>query len=323
MRLRSFIFTTWFAMALSVVNAQSIAVRAILDTNRAYIGDQLRLHLIVERQDSAVKVIFPVFKNAITPDIELVGQSLVKRYVKGKGIDVLTQDLLITVFDTGAFEIPELPFIIYRDNGKDTIKTLPVGFQIMPVKADSTLKDIKAIYKMPLSVQEVTQYTLYFIAAALLVFILYFSIKRGRKKTSGETAGIPKEPPYKTALEALHKLDVEKPWQQHKIKYYYSRISEILRVYIEGQFRMQVLEQTTEEILVALKNASFDPAEIARLSSILKLADLVKFAKVIPEGHDNAAQIGSAVDFINNTLVPKERTEEQGFVPKSKDINHS
>ena len=40
-----------------------------------------------------------------------------------------------------------------------------------------------------------------------------------------------------------------------------------------------------------------------RLSDLLKLSDLVKFAKVIPDQEENALQIDAAREFVRNTSV--------------------
>jgi hypothetical protein len=48
------------------------------------------------------------------------------------------------------------------------------------------------------------------------------------------------------------------------------------------------------------------------LTTMLKLADLVKFAKVIPDTEENAAQIGFATEFINSTAVNEVVFEPNG-----------
>ena len=104
----------------------------------------------------------------------------------------------------------------------------------------------------------------------------------------------------------LEKLRDEKPWLNNKIKFHYIRISDILRVYIENRFKTPALEQTTEEILGSLKSPVCETTELNRLSAILKLADLVKFAKVIPDTEENALQIDKAGEFVRNTSVHHE-----------------
>jgi hypothetical protein len=63
------------------------------------------------------------------------------------------------------------------------------------------------------------------------------------------------------------------------------------------------LEQTTEEILLALKLKDCKTTDLRCLAGILKLADLVKFAKVIPAEEENTVQVDWAAEFVRNTAL--------------------
>jgi hypothetical protein len=45
-----------------------------------------------------------------------------------------------------------------------------------------------------------------------------------------------------------------------------------------------------------------------KLSSILRLSDLVKFAKVVPDVEESAVQVDVAVEFVRNTSVTENET---------------
>ena len=92
------------------------------------------------------------------------------------------------------------------------------------------------------------------------------------------------EPADVIALRELEQLREEKPWVNKQVKLYYIRLTEILRIYIERRYHIMALEQTTDEILASpekIRTARIN--SLKSLASILKLADLVKFAKVIPD----------------------------------------
>ena len=245
---------------------------------------------------------FPVLGDTLTQKIEIIGVSAVDT-IPDSGGSTLSQDILVTVFDTGFFEIPALPFGIFSAGQGDTLYTLPLSFEIMSVKADSTIRDIKGIYKVPLSFREIAPYNLAAIGIVLLTWLLIHFIRKKRSGKSGQLLAVSSEPPDIIALRALDQLKEEKPWMHNKIKYYYIRISEILRVYIEGRFKTQALEQTTDEILYSLKSTVSDASDFNKLSAVLKLSDLVKFAKVIPDQEDNAMQIETASEFVRNTTM--------------------
>jgi hypothetical protein len=298
------IITIIMVLINSEIRAQEVRARAELDTNSALIGDQIYLHLTAEKPASG-NVIFPFFKDTLSHGVEIIQVSSIDT-AKNEGRAILNQHVLITVFDTGLFEIPSLRFIVNSAGIPDTINTLPVYFEVSPVKADSTIRDIKAIYKAPLSFRELTPYILLVIGIGLLTWLVMHYLKSRKGKDKLLTARDTSEPPDVVALRELEQLREEKPWLHNKVKYYHIRISEVLRDYIERRFKVPALEQTTEEILTSLKTSLCKTTDLNRLSSVLKLADLVKFAKVIPGEVENAAQIGMATEFVHETSRPEE-----------------
>jgi len=302
MKLPRLILTVMLALVISVTWAQEVLIRAELDTNRALIGDQVKLHLTVEKP-AAVQVSFPVLKDTLTHDIEIISISSIDTASNTSDTIILKQDLLISVFDTGLFEIPSLAFTIKSNGIQDTFSTLPVYLEVLSVKADSTIRDIKAIYRVPVSFRELSPYILLALVLGLLTWLLarYLKSRKTRDKLMPIRNSF--EPPDIIAMRELEQLKEEKPWMHNKVKYYHIRVSEILRIYVEHRFRITALEQTTGEILSALKPTACKASDLNQLSSVLKLADLVKFAKVIPDADENTAQIGVAMEFVNNTTI--------------------
>jgi hypothetical protein len=91
----------------------------------------------------------------------------------------------------------------------------------------------------------------------------------------------PKEPAHIIALRELDRIKKEKIWQQGKTKQYYSEVTEtlgntlktVLRFRPWNKHRMKPLKVSGDKRDL-LKDKTFE-----NLSQILKLADLVKFAK--------------------------------------------
>ncbi len=294
--------TVILALVISATSAQEVLIRAELDTNKALIGDQIKLHLLVKKP-AAIQVSFPVLKDTLTHDIEIINISSIDTLSHASDSSLLRQDLLISVFDTGIFEIPSLAFTVQSNGIQDTLSTLPVYFEILSVKADSTIRDIKAIYKVPLSFRELSPYILLLLVLGLLTWLLIRHLKHRKTRDKLMPVGNASEPPDIIALRELAQLKEEKPWMHNKVKYYYIRISEILRIYVEHRFQITALEHTTNEILSALKPPACIASDLNRLASVLELADLVKFAKVIPGVDENAAQIDYAAEFVHNTIL--------------------
>jgi hypothetical protein len=283
-------------------SAQEVTINAGLDTTKALIGDQLKLHLSVSKPEN-VLIDFPHLKDTLSDKIEIIKVFEVDTSVEPDGKIRLERNLLISVFDTGFFEVPPLRFVVRDLLQQDTIHTLPVYFEILPVQTDSTIRDIKNIYRVPIGINELAPYLLGLIVAGIVIWFLTRYIRKRDTGILHKPTGKPAELAEVIALRDLETIKAEKPWMHNQVKSYYIRLSEILRLYIEGRYQITALEQTTDEIMNALKPPVCIAIEHKRLVDILKLADLVKFAKVIPGVGENELQVDEAIKFVKNTVV--------------------
>jgi hypothetical protein len=146
-------------------------------------------------------------------------------------------------------------------------------------------------------------YVVYGALAAIIAIIIIIIIIRRMRKVEMPLVieDAPKIPAHITALEKLEKLKEQKLWQEGKIKLYYSSMTDILREYIENRFRIQAMEQTTDEILFGFRNAAVDEESKTKLKQVLTLADLVKFAKEQPLPDENETSLKNVYDFVNGT----------------------
>ena len=117
--------------------------------------------------------------------------------------------------------------------------------------------------------------------------------------------GPPAPPPVPADITALAKLRAlaQSDWlAAGKIKEYYSGISEILRAYLEGQYRVPALERTTSELMRDLRKRSDPSVDLqAELQQLLEESDLVKFAKFRPEAAEGAQTLEAAIKFVEST----------------------
>jgi hypothetical protein len=77
------------------------------------------------------------------------------------------------------------------------------------------------------------------------------------------------------------------------------------------------LEQTTDEILKDLKKTGSTADNLEKLASILKLADLVKFAKLLPDEVENGIQVEEAIVFVKNTTPVRVETVHEEMTKQS------
>jgi hypothetical protein len=111
----------------------------------------------------------------------------------------------------------------------------------------------------------------------------------------------PKEPAHIWANKELKKLEGEKLWQSDKVKEYHSKLTDILRLYLEFRFNYYAMEATTEEIIAEVNKREISMDASAKLQETLRLADFVKFAKMNPAPDQNTKSMQSALDFVEMT----------------------
>jgi len=121
-----------------------------------------------------------------------------------------------------------------------------------------------------------------------------------RKKTQAQQA--PPVPPHEIAFGALERLLAEDLIGQGMIKEFHTRLSDILRHFLEGRFDLHAPEQTTEEFLrdKSTERALSRDARGA-LRDFLTQCDLVKFAEYLPGSGEIQRAFDICKEFILNT----------------------
>lgn len=296
------------------VCAQDVKAAAKLDSSTIVIGRQVKLRLSIQyRADNGkhIKVQFPEIADTIRKEIEVVSQSKIDTIVNKHDPFLFTQTrtLVITSFDSGYWAVP--PFKFKANN--DTIMTEALLLQVNTVPVDTTqaIKDIKAPYEETYSWIDWLKDNMYVVygslAAILIIIIIIYLIRKYRKIPAPIIeAPAPKIPAHIIALQKLDKLKNDKLWQDGKLKLFHSTLTDILREYIENRFKIPAMEQTTDEILIGFRSAAVDEESKSKLTQVLLLADLVKFAKLQPLANENEMSMSNVYEFINGTKREEE-----------------
>lgn len=282
-------------------HAQKPQVKTRIDTTRILIGDQVN---ILYELDVAERnhYLFPVFKDTLVKNLEILSVSPIDSQQLNSEITRLTQRILVTSFDTGFYVIPSLYFIDTAAN--DSLKSEALPLEVLTLEIDTAkgIADIKLPYEVPVTFWEVLPYIVVGLLLAGIMFLLWYLWKRKEKKPAVPIQPKPSEPPHIWALRELDKLAAQKLWQQGKIKLFHSRVSEILRSYIEFRYHIPAMEQITSEIIFALDAIDFpDKDLLENLHQSMEISDLVKFAKWDPLPEENEKAMEMAYEFVYKT----------------------
>ena len=290
----------------TTASAQRIKATARLDSTNILLGDQVKLFLEINHPKN-VEVQFPHVPDTIAGYVEVLQHSEIDTFeTDNDEYQKQIQSYLITSFDSGSYRIPPYWFKINMNGRVDSIPSNGVTLNVHTMAIDTTHGpvDIKMPYAAPLTLKEVTPYILGIILIGAILFFILYSIKRRKKnKPVFAKPKKPKEPAHIIALRELDRIKNEKIWQKGKTKEYYSEVTETLREYIEDRFNIPAMEQTSDETLESFRNKRdlVKKQSLEKLSQILTLADLVKFAKYKPLPDDDNMTLVNAYFFVNET----------------------
>jgi len=295
------------------IYAQYVEIKAEIDTNQVTIGDQFNLNLYIS-QPAGMEVKFPEIADSLAGKIEVLRQYKTDTVRTDDRLE-LSRKILLTCFDSGFYQIPPLPFALSSDNWSDSLFSNPIFLAVNTVPLDSMIRDIKQPIHVPVSFAEIYPFILIGLGIAGLAYFIVYLIRKRKRKEPVFSISKPQEPPHIIALRELDALRDAKLWQRNEYKQYYTRLTEIIRNYIERRFDIPAMEQTSYDILSAWKNKGYNDQDLYNiLKQLLNLADLVKFAREKPLPTDNETNLDNAYAFVRSTKpvsVELEKTETE------------
>ncbi len=279
------------------------------------IGDRFTYSIEVEK-DLVQSLFFPDFSQMPHNHYELIEDVPVDTLEREGRRMKLRKSYVLAAFQEGIHHM--VPQVMYADknivdtlSGPDTLVVMVTTFQID--STSHTIFDIKPQKTLRFKMGEITGYLLWGAIAVIIILLLLYVAKRVLAhygKNFGDLfKPTPPLPPHEQAFKALEQLRAERLWQEGKHKEYYSALTEILRTYIDGHFGVGAMEMTSDEIIEAMRGVELPQKAAMDLTQILRDADLVKFAKAMPEAEENEVAFAAAWDFVEQTR-PEEVSEE-------------
>jgi hypothetical protein len=262
------------------VNAQ---VTTEVDTTTIRIGEQISYKIKV-KTDSSALVVFPEGQTFLP--LEAVEASEIDT-LRFEAQYTLSRRYKLTQFDSGQYVIPRQRILIgdtpvFTDSLRVVVNTIPVD------TTKQKLYDIKPIIEVKSTYGNWWKWLLLiFGLVAVVAFLLYWFIWREKPLTEEEQLAL--LPPYDRALRALENLEVKDQLTRSDIKAYYSELTFIIRNYLDEKVYERSLESTTDELITRLQllkdgnQFPFTSETISNIETVLKRADLVKFAKSAPD----------------------------------------
>ena len=276
-----------------VIAQGGATIKASVDRNKILIGEPLQLTIEIYLSPGSVK-------NFILIDsiehFEFIEKPVIDTTAENGGLNIRGV-YKITSFDTGHRVIPS--FILSPGIKTDTIPVDVVFSDFDPNQAYHDIKDIIEVQP-----KKKKQWWWYAVAGALLLLLLVLFLLRKKKPLS---VVMPKTAvnPYEEAMNQLEQLERDKP----AAKQYYSRLTDIFRLYVFRKNAILSLQKTTDDLVVQLRTLNLSKEQFDKLSQSLRLSDFVKFAKYTPSVDDDK----NCFQEIKNSIRSIEKSESNSF----------
>jgi len=257
------------------LHAQQVNVKATVDRTTILIGEPIRLNL---EATVPTGTSFTWFKTDTIPHFEIVEAG---NPDSSKDINLKTyrQQLIITSFDSGYWTIPA--FVLRAGKQRFRTDTFAINVTYSPDDTTRNYHDIKEI--IPVKKPGIPYW--YWIAGAIalliIALVIYFMVRK-KPVVKPVQKPVSKLSPYEEAITSLEALRKEELPQKDQSKLYYTRLNDILRLYVWRKFGISSLEKTNEELIMQLRQTRLSANDYTLLAQALRMADFVKFAKYVP-----------------------------------------
>lgn len=307
--LLTFVFAGWPGLARgdkpleNAVESGPVKATISLEPARPLIGDAVTLTLTVTAGKD-VEVLMPEFEEAL--ERFTIMDFVPRESIDDEGRTITVQKYRLQPPSSGKQAIPPI-LIEYVDRRKGQ-REAPEGldaYELLTDRLDFKVQSVgpakdelmPPMGKLPLRESAPSplwpQVALIAVGAAGVFGGLTFLVRsrRGRRQSAYELA--------RAGLDRL--LDRPRP-RRELVDAFYVELSGVVRRYLEDRFELRAPELTTEEFLASVGDSpDLSRDHQALLRSLLRQADLVKFAGVQPSNEDIERSIDAARRFLEET----------------------
>ncbi|WP_289763116.1 cell wall anchor protein [uncultured Duncaniella sp.] len=307
------LFISLTALIASItVSAQNPTVKLSLDSAFLLMGRTTPLHLeLVTPANPEGRLLIP--KDSMCDQVEILKMLEADTTQLGNDRIEIKQDIVLQSFDSGVYRLNPIMYVI----GNDTFRSNRLVLKVFPADVDSleTIHDYADVADIDRSFIDylpdfIVDYGLWILAVIIVLGAGGYSFYLLKRKKN-PFAAVPEKPvpPYEKAIGELNRLRGEKLCENGHEKEFYTRLTDILRVYLNGRFGINAMEMTSTQIRHMLNSNAEAKLSKQNMERVLETADFVKFAKVRPLPDDNIRAFNSAMQFVEDTR-PKPEPEE-------------
>ncbi len=287
-----------------VVESGPVAVSAKLAPRRGNkpltVGDRFRLDLTVRRhRNQQVSEPFPDTLGSFL----IIDRSTTTKYRGDTIVD--THRLEMAAFAPGELALPRFLVAFPAEGGMAAVRSESLGLafkSVLPEKMQD-INDLKPQIQFPFLLP-------IWLTIGLLALLAlgWFGWRTFRRWRTMRLLAKPLPPPWDEALASLAAIPAQEWLDAGQVKRYYYSVSEILKRYLTRRFKFPAVDQTTSEIVLAMKREKVELRE--EFGDFFQRADLVKYAKLVPPRPEMDSVVGRAEEMVKKTTPAPEPAGE-------------
>lgn len=283
----------------TVTSAPGITIKTSVDRAEIYIGDLITYSLSIIHDSDVVLTPPPIGANLGAFDVKNYEDLPEKRLEDGS---IRTESRFsLTTFTTGDYLIPPIPVeFMLPDSTRKVLISEPIPIKVKSLLAEGAdTTDIKEL-KAPIEFKSKWPWWYYAAAGIILLCLIGFILWRIFRHKEEEKAPVDTRKPWEIASEKLAFLKEKNLPLAGEFKLYYVELTDIVREYLQRIYKIPVLDMTTYEFTSIMDDLDMAPEMESRIKSLLNFADLVKFAKYIPESDKAIADFDEACAIVED-----------------------
>lgn len=293
----------------TVESLKGIEIETSVDRAEIYIGDLITYQLTIIHDSTIELVPPPLGANLGAFDVKDYESDIRSKLPDGRMKSA--NKFVLSTFTTGDYLIPPIPIMFTMpDSSRKVILSESVPIKVKSLLAagvdSADIRPLKAPYEFKRDMMP------YYLWGALILLalaaggILIWLRLRKRKR---EVMPLDLRPTWEVAFERLALLEEQSYLADGKFKQYYIELTKIAREYLGRMYEINVLDMTTEEFLFHFKQEQSPNGLYENVGRFLHHADLVKFAKLIPERERAEADFDFVHSMIEQVRVDFERRQ--------------
>ena len=303
--------TFCLAVFLAARGAAAASAALTVDPVKAHVGDVIKARLTVTHDPDETVDVAPLAVEWGPAQVLSGGWE-----PQAKGASTRVWSGTIAIYQLGTVTVPPVTVPIAKGGVQGSVATEPVSLVIdatLPAAQTGDkppdLMDLKPPASIPPEFGPLRSALIAFAALLAAAGIAWWLWRRYAAKLAAVAAPVDpfrKLPPHVWVYEELEKLLARRLAEEGRIGLFYDELTRIVKQYLEGRYRAELLERTTSEVPGALQHAGA-PADAGFLArALLESGDRVKFARVEAGPSDCRTAVEEAYRLVDLTKPREE-----------------